>query len=218
MKYALVAFTVLALAVMTAAPALACPYFSNADIKVSNSNTAMVHNEVYVGANTGGNLSAGAVSAGGSNDATAWKGGDVHTGAAGNAGSATGNGGTIVTGNANASATVGNIVNTNKTSIKASCGYCYSNIDDSTVRNRNLAFVGNDVTVGADTGYNSSLGAESLGGDNNATAWKGGSTYTGAAGYGTTAVGNGGYINTGNANDSATVFDLVNTNVTRIRR
>lgn len=218
MKYLLVGFTVLALAVMTAGPALA-HYWGGwgSDITVTNTKNAIVVNEVIVSAGTGdNNANGGSGGAGGDIDDTkAWKGGYAKSGNGG-AGGDGGSGGTIVTGDAYAKAKVYNKVNTDYTSIDP-CPDC-TDIDDIDVTNEDNAIVDNLVAVGAYTDANDvNGGSGGAGGDLDDTkAWKGGDAYSGSGGAGGDG-GNGGYVNTGSAYAKAKVFNKINTVITRIK-
>ena len=98
-------------------------------------------------------------------------------------------GGTIVTGNAGAEADVLNMVNSNETTVKASCGRCSGDVK---VESENNATVKNTVNVSASTGSNSVSGSRHHG--------------------------SGALIITGDAGALGVVDNYVNSNVTRIRR
>jgi len=206
-----------------ATPALAW-HWNDDDLTVSvkNDNNATVKNYVDTTASTGGN------NATGGSGGAAGDGGDVKWSDDNNTGGNGGNGGnggdaTIFTGNATAGTLVANDVNYNKTKITSSCDCEEQDGDvEIKVKNKNQAYVKNDVETKAKTGYNTATGGDSGcecgngGGDGGDVK---GSDDDNDAGDGGDA-GNGGdaYIDTGNALSGTEVVNLVNHNVTRIRR
>jgi hypothetical protein len=203
------------------------------DVRVMNSNTAVVGNMVSVNANTGRN------DANGGDTGRGGAGGDARGkramgGDAGNSGRG-GNGGGITTGDALALGTVNNDVNHNNTYVE-NCG-CEDDYrpmmrrggghssDDVTVVNRNRAMVLNGLHVDANTGGNDAdggyTGRGGNGGDAASRSWSrwyrmmfAGSV----AGDGGTSgnAGNGGTIRTGAATADGYVGNTVNRNVTRV--
>lgn len=201
---------------------------------VVNSNSAFVGNHVSAGANTGGNYAGGADGGdGGDGGDIKNRGDDVinsSTGRGGNGGDAGVNsGGVVQTGNAGATAGVVNVVNTNDTTID-NCG-CEPEEENgdghefTMVKNRNRAIVLNGVSAGANTGDNKAKGADGgEGGDGGDIKNKDGeedgdviNSHTGAGGNGG-ASGEGGLVFTGHAGSTAGAINIVNRNVTRIRR
>lgn len=221
MKKLLASSTVLAM-LISVTPVLADGFpFDGYGSYVYNGNSAEVHNDVSVGANTGRN---GVYGGNGGNGGHGGNVGWTHnnnTGGNGGNGGYGGNGGVIHTGSATAGAEVGNVVNTNDTVVYnyGRCGECggygYGEVD-----NNNNADVHNNVNVYANTGNNIAAGGNGGNGnyggnvgwrvdphDNN-TGGQGGS-----GGHG----GNGGHIGTGSAHSYAGVVNVVNSNITRIR-
>src|SRR3989344_1582078 len=94
----------------------------------------------------------------------------------------------------------------------------YVSSDDITVTNHNSASVRNTVNVSASTGGNDANGgtgsAAGNGGDGNHSDDHNAGGNGGNAGHG----GWGRYINTGDAEAGSGIVNLVNTNITRIRR
>src|SRR3989344_7204595 len=138
--------------------------FAMADVVVvSNSNSAMVVNQVMTGANSGGNTANGG-SAGDAGNGGSVLGGDNDNNATGNGGAAGngGNGRSVTTSPAIATTDIVNNINTNDTVVDL-CG-----CDDpehqggdhgfTKVKNRNNANVVNDALTGADSGYNAADG------------------------------------------------------------
>ncbi|MBI4709244.1 MAG: hypothetical protein HY764_03520 [Candidatus Portnoybacteria bacterium] len=130
MKKVFVTLTVLSLMVLTAAPALAGHRPSrhqmpanDSDITINIDNEATVTNIVSVGAYTGGNTSKGDDGGDGGDSGEAEVEGAKGTATSGDGGDGGdgGNGGTITSGDADASAYIANVVNTNLTSVDA-CG------------------------------------------------------------------------------------------------
>src|SRR3989338_6777550 len=163
----IIAIATIAAFVLSATTASAF-HWSSSDITVKNSNSAVVVNDVDSKADTGDNYAGGADGGNGGNSGAINNnnGSDVEnssTGNGGNGGAAgADSGGTVVTGNAGSEAGVMNVVNSNDTKVKTDCG-CKGDI---TVRNRNRAFVANDVDSKADTGDNVAKGADGGNGGN----------------------------------------------------
>ena len=216
MKKFIAVFAILAL-VGVASPASASHW--GEDITVTNTNDAYVKNDVDVTASTGSNDANGGYAGGG-----AGSGGSVNNSDDGNTGGNGGNagnggdGGVILTGNASAGSLITNDVNYNKTKITVDCG-C-NDVDDVTVTNTNNARVKNYVDVKAKTGRNNANGGGA--GDN--SAGSGGSVNnsddgnTGGNGGDAGSGGWGGLIGTGDAEAGSLVVNVVNTNITRVRR
>ena len=215
MKKLLIGLVSVATIVLMSAPALA----SGSDIKVENNNSAYVKNDVNVGANTGWNVTAGGDGgSGGGSGTTKAYGGSTATGGDANGGNGGENSGDITTGDATAKAKVVNVVNTNKTKIEVDCD-CANNVDDVKVRNNNQAKVKNYVGVGADSGNNAVWGG--LGGDagnSGYTKASGNSIANGGDANGGNGGANSGDIKTGDAYGKAKVVNIVNKNITKIRR
>lgn len=210
-----------------ATPALADDVLN---ISVINNNDAYVTNYVDVTAKTGGN------NADGGTGSAAGDGGDIYNGNSGDdvEDSSTGNGGNggnggagglIVTGGAVATSYLTNDVNFNKTKIDVPCD-CndFGNVN-ITVNNYNDAHVTNHVDVKAKTGHNDANGGDSgcgcdgggNGGDINNNGDDVQNSHTGSGGN-AGAGGAGGTIITGVADSLSSVVNLVNHNITRIRR
>jgi len=209
-----------------ATPALAFDwnwFNDDSNVDVTNTNSANVSNDVDVSSSTGGN------DADGGSGSTAGDGGDVNysddnnsAGNGGNGGNG-GDGGVIVTGDAYADALVTNDLNYNRTRVEL-CG-CEEDSEDGdvSVSNDNGASVSNNVDVRAKTGYNVADGGDASECECGAAGDGGDVTYSdddNSAGDGgdNGDAGWGGLISTGSATSFATVFNTVNTNVTRIRR
>ena len=198
------------------------------DVTVTNNNDAVVLNGVIASSDTGGN------GAGGARGGNGGDGGDIDndgddvddstTGNGGNGGHANGvdSGGLVSTGNAGANAGVLNVVNSNATSVnRCGCDREGGN-GDVTVRNQNRAFVGNLVVADADTGDNWAGGARGGNGGNagDIDNYEGDDvddSTTGNGGHGG-AGGEGGTVYTGYALADAGAVNVVNTNLTRVRR
>ncbi|TAL49514.1 hypothetical protein EPN83_00350 [Patescibacteria group bacterium] len=110
-----------------------------------------------------------------------------------------GNGGTIVTGDAGALSIVTNDVNYNDTDIDVDCG-CKGDI---TVDNHNGARVTNTVNTTASSGNNVANGGDGSHSHHH---------------HGGSSGGDGGIIVTGDAGAIGDVANIVNSNITRIRR
>ncbi len=201
---------------------------------VINRNEAFVMNRVSSSANTGGNYAGGSYGGDGG-DAGDINGGDVNqssTGDGGVGGDAS-TGGTVFTGNAYATTSLYNEVNSNTTSIEG-CGCESGNV---VVYNRNRAVVMNDASSWANTGDNVADGSYAgRGGDGGSiNPYEGpvirildnGEEYdnegrvdesmTGEGGAGGNA-GEGGFVQTGESRSSTTFVNVVNRNLTRILR
>lgn len=184
----LIAFASAAAFLVSAVPALA----NGSGVTVENNNAAYVKNEVTTVASTGDNVSLGGSSVnkvkGHDNDNNTSNGG---------------NGGSITTGNASAGTVVSNTVNTNRTKVKQPCE-CEGEVK---VENNNRAKVKNYIGTFADTGLNLTAGGSTenkvKGAHNDDNEANGGDS---------------GSVNTGNADAWTSVTNIVNKNVTRIRR
>lgn len=200
------------------------PGFSGSDVVVTNYNNATVVNNVSADADTGKN------DADGGNAQGAGDGGDVNgagtgnTGGDGGDGGDAGHGGLNWTGNAYADAYVTNTVNSNDTKVVSPCRSCGNG--DVNVHNTNVARIMNNVSADADTGKNDADGGDAQGagdgGDVNGghSFWfytSGSDNEAGEGGAGGNG-GNGGENVTGHADSYATVVNVINSNVTRIRR
>lgn len=190
MKKLFVGLTVMALMAMTVAPALA--YYP--PMPSDSSDVTVTNNNSATVSNS---VNVSAIT--GYNYAL----GGSATGKNATGGSNTGD---ITTGDAYARAKVVNVVNSNTTKVCAPCVDCEGNVE---VANNNGANVGNGVGVLADTGENVAAG-----GDATAT----GGYYYGGSGTALGGNNTAGDIETGNAYSSAKVVNVVNKNITRIRR
>ena len=204
---------------------------------VINDNKGVAINLVSAEANTGGNFADGSYGGeGGDGGDMENEGGDIrrsHTGAGGNGGTAL-DGGIITTGDANAQAGAINVVNTNYTEIdRCACqeenccedecceDECCCNLD--LVHNSNRAIAFNGVRARANTGENAAMG--SYGGEGGEggeieNEGEGGDIAGSSTGIGGTG-GNSGYggdVMTGRSDARALGVNIVNTNITRIRR
>ena len=132
-------------------------------------------------------------------------GGNDANGGSANGKNATGGlGGMILTGHAWATSVVDNDVNSTVVRVETDCG-CKGDIDVD-VDNDDTT-VTNNVNTSASTGYNDANGGSATG--SGGWWWGGGSSTTG---------GEGGYINTGNADALASVVNVVNSTLVRVRR
>ena len=220
---------------------------SSDDVRVSNSNSAFVVNHTEASASTGGNYASGAeggdAGKGGDieNDG---KNQNVNGSDAGNGGDGgdADSGGTVKTGDAAAVAVTTNVVNKNDTDVD-SCG-CEDelvvgegsqviieeddNHGDVTVRNRNHAVLFNGTEARAKTGYNGASGAEGGDGEDGGDIENEGQngnqnvndSNAGDGGNGGDATGEtaGGWVETGAATSFARTLNVVNKNITRVRR
>mgnify|MGYP001571674968 CR=1 FL=1 len=196
---------------------------NNSDITVTNTNDAYVKNDVDVSASTGGNDANGGTGSAAGNGGDVNNSDDYNTAGNGGNGGDGGDGGVIFTGDAVALSAIHNDVNYNKTKVTVGCD-CEddSNVDDILVTNNNDARVKNYVDVKAKTGYNDANGGDTGcgcegggdGGDVNYSEDHNTAGDGGNAGDG----GWGGYIDTGNAVSGSNIVNLVNHNITRIRR
>jgi len=207
---------------------------------VINDNEATVMNRVSSHANTGGNYASGSYGGDGG-DAGNIHGGDVNQSTTGNGGDGgdASTGGTIFTGNAYATTSFNNEVNSNTTIIdRCACdndGCCDGGHD--VVYNRNRAIVVNDVSSYANTGDNMADGSYAgRGGDGGSiNPYEGpvirilddGEEYnddgrvdesiTGEGGAGGNG-GEGGFVQTGESRSNTVFVNVVNRNLTRILR
>ena len=200
------------------------PGWGGNDVVVTNHNNATVVNNVSADADTGKNDANGG-------DATcAGSGGSVsgagtgNTGGDGGNGGDAGHGGTIYTGYAYADAYVSNTVNSNETKVSRACDDCERG--EVTVRNRNNATVRNTVDAEADTGKNDADGGDAAGAGSGGSVsggyyyWyysAGSDNEAGDGGDGGDG-GNGGEIYTGPSDSYSSAINVVNTNITRVRR
>lgn len=199
---------------------------SSSDISVNTSNSATVTNTVTTKASSGDNTSNGgdsmsetSSSEGGwsqfSNSKKGWNWNNNNNNTRAESHARGGNGGSIATGEAIATTEIENYVNTTETDIEDSCG-CEENgnpffgrrsssrsID---VDNDNTANVSNTVETKARSGDNTSNGGNAHG------------HTTGRDGYNDSTAGSGGTITTGRADSFSSVVNVINSNVTRIRR
>lgn len=204
---------------LTASPASAF-WFNSDDVTVSNNNSAYVKNVVeteadsgdnYAGGSTGGQGGQGGSVQGVSNDNN-----DAQGGSGGNGGI----GGTVLTGNASATSDVSNMVNRNDTRV-SSCGCegnSFSGSGDVSIRNRNRVAVKNYIETEAETGDNKAKGSQ--GGNGGNAGYVGGfgndgNEVDGGSGGDSS---DGGYISTGSASARTEVLNVVNKNITRVRR
>ncbi len=217
----IIAGSSIAAMLLAAVPALA----SSNGIKVYNSNIGtVVTNEVSVGSNTGYNWVSGGNggSGGDTGSAEASWGGSATSGNGGDGGESW-NEGTILTGNALAGSEITNIVNSNDTDIKDSCG-C-ENSSKIKVENLNLGtVVWNGVSAWANSGYNGVSGGNGGSGGSTGSAYAGSSeeespsiAKSGSGGNGGSST-NWGGIGTGNAVAGSLITNIVNSSVTRIKR
>ena len=191
-----------------------CGCLGPVDVINLNQDTTVI-NGVHVGASTGGNdANGGSGGSGGSSGSADVNGTDgdnnTATSGAGGAGGNGGSGGGITTGNASAGSLLGNVVNTNSTTITRG--------GTTSVLNANVGtFNGNFIGVKAKTGWNATDGGSAGSGgtsgsatvssaddDNTATSGAGG-----AGGNG----GNGGTTSTGIAGSLSDIFNQINFNL-----
>jgi hypothetical protein len=203
------------------------------NVYVENTNVAVVVNQAGSAANTGGNLALGSYGGDGGDGGDIYAGGgecddcdeveESHTGNGGNGGNG-GLGGTVVTGDANANTKVINKVNYNETNIDR-CG-CDDpeggDVEgDDYVGNVNVAFVANSAGSLANTGLNLADGSYGgnggNGGDISSSGGEVEESGTGDGGQGGEGS-DGGFVLTGVANSETKVVNIVNKNVTWIRR
>jgi hypothetical protein len=192
----------------------AIPAFADTNITVSNNNSATVSNTVN------------SITVSGANDAIGGPavntvdGGNVRhadfNNQAGNGNNTVrgGNGGTVVTGNVVATSDVSNTLNYNRTSVDAT-PWETTNLR---VRNRNTATLSNDIGAASATSGNvadGSTGDNMLSGGNVSHA---GSSNTAGNGTNNIGGGNGGNITTGSSASHSTVVNVLNRNITRIRK
>ena len=200
---------------------------ADGDVIVSNYNDAYVQNVVVAGANSGWNTANGGNGGDAGNGGSVWgsDNDDNVTGMGGAAGNG-GNGGSVTTGDAVTMVDIMNVVNSNDTDVDlCACEEDENDAeeedasDDVVVTNLNGALLGNAVVMGADSGWNmtdgGSAGNGGMGGnvdgddnDDNTTG------NGGVAGNG----GNGGTVSTGMAGSGALLTNILNTNITRVRR
>ncbi len=181
---------------------LVTPAFASNSPHVVNNNHATVVNNVDTYANTGANTSNGG-----------WASNRIRGSHNNNNDAVGSDGGLVVTGNATAGTLVGNAVNSNLTAVNANdCG-CGRNV---AVRNHNRAYVVNKVTTEANTGNNGTNG-----GNANNKVGGGWWYHNGNHNNNNNNDSKGGYageINSGSAASHTAVVNVVNSNLTRVRR
>ena len=222
MKKLLIFVGILAMALsLSVTPAFAYDWHGGGDddVTVSNKNSAYVSNNVGASSNTGSNTANGGDASDGAGD-----GGDVkhsddgNTGGDGGNGGNAGDGGYVETGNATTVVLIGNEVNTNKTKVNL-CGCEEDNNGDVTVKNRNKAKVKNNVGASSDTGSNNADGGTAYGSAGSGGDVKGSDDdNTGGNGGDAGDGGNGGDVYTWDAETAVDIVNVVNRNVTRVRR
>jgi hypothetical protein len=185
----------------SAVPAFASFSFgSSSDIDINSNNWASVSNNVVTVADTGLNNSVGGVA-----ESRAYgKGAESQANG--------GDGGDVTSGNAEAFSFVTNVVNSNTTKVTADCG-CKGDVK---IKSKNGASVGNNVGTSAFTGGNGSFGGAGVG-----KAVSNSSSYHHYGNSGAESKangGDGGSVDSGNAASGSSVMNVVNSNVTRVRR
>ena len=189
-------------------------WWSSNDITVDNYNKASVSNTVVTSASTGGNSADGGNAYNSVSGGSVYYSDDDNTAGNGRNKAVGGDGGFIYTGNAIATSLVVNDVNNTTTKIKADCG-CKGDI---TVTNKNKAYVTNAVITDADSGDNTADGGKAKNRvSGGSVEWSSDDNIAGNDGNKAHG-GNGGEVWTGNADSLASVVNVVNTTVTRIRR
>ena len=200
---------------------------ADGNVIVANYNVAEVGNVVVAGANSGWNTANGGNGGDAGNGGSVWgsDNDDNVTGMGGAAGNG-GNGGSVTTGNAVTMVDILNQVNTNDTDVDlCACAEDENDAeeedasDDVVVTNVNGALLGNAVVMGSDSGWNmTDGGAAGNGGKGGKVAGEDNDDNTtgngGAAGNG----GMGGTVTTGAAGAGSLLTNILNTNITRIRR
>ena len=200
---------------------------ADGDVIVTNLNKAEVSNVVVAGANSGWNTANGGNGGSAGNGGSVW-GSDNDDNVTGNGGAAGngGNGGSVTTGIAVTDVDILNVVNHNTTDVDlCACEEDENDAeeedasDDVVVTNLNGAGLLNIVGAGADSGWNmTDGGAAGNGGKGGKVAGEDNDDNTtgngGAAGNG----GNGGTVKTGDAGSFNVLTNLINTNITRVRR
>lgn len=211
-----------------------------------NDNEAYLENNVSAQANTGGNWSGGSYAGDGGDGGNINNSDedvrDSRTGRGGNGGSS-GVGGTVISGDALAEASVNNRVNWNETDIQAcpceadcceydfdcgcegdrecGCPLLHGPLDLNASVNINRARLSNRVMAQANTGENNAEGSEAgEGGDGGNINNQGEDVDNSTTGIGGTGgnSGPGGYVETGRAVSRSNLVNVINTNVTRIHR
>jgi uncharacterized Zn-finger protein len=206
----LIAFTSVLTLLAASTPAFA----ATGDIVVRSRNSASIVNEVVTTASSGSNTTNGAranSSASGGNVSDA---GASNT--AGNGGNTVlgGMGGLIMTGNATANVSVSNDVNSNNTDVDTNPWAT----NDIRLRSRNTVDLGNGVTNAASSGSNTSNGKRAYSDLSGGSVTD--SNFNNTAGNGGNHVegGSGGEIHTGVATTNNSVVNVLNRNVTRVRK
>lgn len=195
---------------------------NNNDVLVSNTNSASVWNSVVIVANTGGNTANGAEGGNGGDGGSA-SGDDNNTGGQGGNGGVGGDGGVITTGDVSAAVGIGNEINTNDSDLQSlvNTNDLDEDIDlndnDVEVTNNNDVDVDNAVTVIADTGANEAHGRAGGHGGAGGTATGDDENTGGRGGHGGDG-GWGGQITTGAQTLEVAIVNILNRNLTRVRR
>lgn len=193
----------------------------NNQVTVSNSNSATVTNSVTISANTGGNMAHGSIGGDGGDGGSA-SGDDTNTGGQGGNGGVGGDGGVIMTGDASIAVGIGNEVNTNDSDLQGLAGE--SDDEDIDVRdndvhvdNVNNVDVSNGVSVEAETGTNEAHGFRGGHGGMGGSATGDDENMAGDGGAGGDG-GWGGQITTGAQTLEVAIVNILNRNLTRVRR
>ncbi len=187
------------------------------DTTVYNENYAYVENSVTTVANTGGNSVNGGAGGSAGNGGSVVDSDDDNAGGMGGNGGNGGAGGTITTGAAIAGTELTNIVNYNDTTIDR-CACSGGGDGNDTVYNGNVAYVGNGVLTFADSGANMAAGGSSADAGNGGSVVNSGDNNTGGAGGKSGNGGAGGSISTGMSASWTGITNLVNQNITLIKR
>ncbi|OGG48500.1 hypothetical protein A2678_03305 [Candidatus Kaiserbacteria bacterium RIFCSPHIGHO2_01_FULL_53_31] len=195
------------------------------DVSVTNNNSAVVINHTDASASTGGNYAGGSEGGNGGDTGEAEVedgGGNAATSGNGGTGGDGSDGGYIDTGDATATAGSLNVVNSNLTRVTGDdCGCEGDRGGDTSVRNHNRGLVVNHTDASADTGDNKAKGSEGGNGGDTGEAevedGGGNSADSGNGGAGGDG-GIGGTVLTGSAVATSRSVNVVNTNITRIRR
>ncbi|MBX4198252.1 hypothetical protein KW782_02855 [Candidatus Parcubacteria bacterium] len=194
--------------------AASTPVFAQDDIVVKNNNTTTVTNTVGTASDTGGNT------ANGGRARNRTEGGNISdvgsSNDAGNGGSTVlgGMGGLIVTGNALSNSHISNEINTSDTNVEATPWA----VSEIRVRNRNTTSLSNTMGTDSFSGENVANGKRArnvtTGGDVDSANFDNNAGNDGSHVEG----GSGGEIRTGSATSNGNVVNVLNRNVTRIRK
>lgn len=187
---------------------------------IANSNIACVENSAITVAKTGDNIADGSYAGNGGTAGGIVNSGDedIDESSTGNGGSGgdSGIGGTVSTGIAIATTNITNDVNKNVQPVG----------DETVLMNRNMARLSNKVITIADTGDNKAGGSIAGTGGNGGTISSGGhhkdggsidDSTTGGGGTGG-STSEGGMVISGDASSNTTIMNIVNRNITRVRR